>query len=130
MSSDISNSADIIDVRDIIARVEELEDERDGLDEGEQLDEDDSAELDALTELLNDLAGYGGDEQWRGAWYPVTLIRDDYFEDYARELANDIGAIDRNATWPANCIDWEQAASELQVDYSTVEYGEVTYWYR
>ena len=59
-----------------------------------------------------------------------TLIRDTYFEDYARELAEDIGAINRDASWPNNCIDWEEAASQLQQDYFSVEYGDVIYWIR
>ena len=39
-------------------------------------------------------------------------------EDFAREFADQIDAIDRNATWPQNCIDWEYAAKELMYDYA------------
>ena len=117
-------SADIIDVRDIIARVEELE-----TMEGER-DEDEVQELIALSAILADLEGMGGDEQWRGVWYPLTLIRDSYFRTYAEELADDIGAIPRDAGWPMNCIDWDQAARELRYDYSGVDIGGVTYWTR
>jgi antirestriction protein len=39
-------------------------------------------------------------------------------EDFAREIADEIGAIDKDAKWPMNCIDWEQAARELMYDYS------------
>ena len=113
-TKEISNTEDTLDVRDIIAAVE--------------ADEDNApAELVAL---LDELKGNGGDEQWRGDWYPVTLIRDSYFKEYAQELADDIGATDRNAAWPLNCIDWEEAASDLQIDYTTVEFDGVTYWYR
>jgi antirestriction protein len=38
-------------------------------------------------------------------------------EDFAQQLAEDIGAINKNAQWPNNCIDWEHAASELMYDY-------------
>jgi len=38
-------------------------------------------------------------------------------EDFAQEMAEQIGAIDKNATWPQNCIDWEYAAKELMYDY-------------
>src|SRR5688572_17796193 len=120
---DVSNSADLIDVRDVIARFEEL-------GEIETRDDEEEAEFLSLTALLGELEGNGGDEQWRGDWYPVTLVRDSYFKDHARELAEDIGAIKEDAGWPARCIDWEQAASELQGDYSSVEYEGVTYWYR
>jgi hypothetical protein len=133
--ADISNNEDTLDVRDIIARVEELEDERDAIDEDDadalaEWKTENDEELDELTELLSDLKGYGGDEQWRGDWYPGTLIRDSHFRDYAEELADDIGAVDSNASWPMTCIDWDQAARELRQDYSAVEYGSVTYWYR
>jgi len=39
-------------------------------------------------------------------------------EDFAREMADNTGAIDNNASWPNNCIDWEQASSELMHDYT------------
>jgi len=39
-------------------------------------------------------------------------------EDFAREMAEQLGAIDKNAQWPQNCIDWEYAAKELMYDYS------------
>lgn len=39
-------------------------------------------------------------------------------EDFARQLADDIGAVNSNAIWPNNCIDWEQAGRELMYDYS------------
>ena len=94
------------------------------------LDDDESEELKTLTDLLDDLKGNGGDEQWRGDWYPLTLIRDSYFKDYAQELAEEIDAIPNNAQWPCTCIDWEQAAQELRMDYSSTEYDGVTYWYQ
>lgn len=143
MESTVDLSANVIDVRDIIARVEELEAERDSQtrtdDDGTEHDDPqlwrdqnqgDAEELDGLTAILEELKGYGGDEQWRGDWYPVTLIRDDYFEDYARELAEDIGAIQRDAQWPNNHIDWTAAAEALQTDYSSAEVDGTDYWYR
>lgn len=130
---EISNSDDVIDVRDIIARVEELEEMRDAeTEKGLEpfTDSEDAEELATLTAFLADMAGNGGDEKWRGDWYPVTLVRDSYFEDYAQELADELGLIPSDARWPATCIDWEQAARELQQDYTTSEFGGVTYWYR
>lgn len=140
---------DIIDVRDIIARFEELEAERDALqatiDDTEECDADriealnaleafdkgeSLIELDELTAILDALNGAGGDEQWRGDWYPVTLIRDSYFKSYAQELAEDIGAVNEDATWPNNCIDWDQATRELRMDYTSFGIGGVTYWTR
>lgn len=135
--SDIHDTADIIDVRNIIERVEELEEARAEYDERHgtpgawaKIDDGEPEELQALVDLLDGLAGRGGDHDWRGDWYPVTLIRDSYFEEYAQELAADIGAIDRSARWPLTRIDWKAAAEDLQQDYCQVDYGPSTYWYR
>jgi len=78
-----------------------------------------------LRKFASQAEGYAAD--WR---YGETLIRDSYFEEYARELADDIGAIPRDAGWPTTCIDWEQAARELQMDYTSVNFDGVTYWVR
>ncbi len=114
-----------IDVREVIDRVEELRTER----EDETIDAEDAEELAELESLLEDLAGNGGDHQWEGTWYPITLISEGSFEDYARDLAEDIGGV-KETSWPNSCIDWEQAAAELQQDYTSVEFAGETYYYR
>jgi hypothetical protein len=38
--------------------------------------------------------------------------------------------VPRDLKWPFTCIDWEQAASELQMDYSAVDFDGVIYWIR
>lgn len=131
----IDNTEDLIDVRDIIARVEELEDRIESGPTAEDLAEDYPVtwhieELASLRALLDELKGYGGDHEWNGDWYPVTLIRDSYFKEYAQDLADDIGAINADATWPNNCIDWDRAARELRMDYTSAEFEGVTYWFR
>jgi hypothetical protein len=165
---DVDNSQDVMDVRDVIQRFEELESEQESLvtdytdaEDGSEeqanainalcsfwnitpeevadsvaaLDEPNDSfngepELEALRSFLNEMSGYGGDEQWRGDWYPVTLIRESYFKDYAEELAEDIGAINRDAQWPLSYIDWEAAAEALKMDYGTADLDGVTYYYR
>lgn len=144
MDLDNLNLEDVIDVRELTDRVDELREERDNFEithpdggtveapgEWAGLNPDDAAELATLEAILSELEGYGGDEQWNGSWYPGTLIRDSYFEDYAQELAEDVcsDAIG-NASWPLTCIDWKHAARELQMDYSAIEIDGVTYWYR
>ena len=62
--------------------------------------------------------------------YGTGEIRPPFDSTKAQELAEDCGLIPDDAKWPCNCIDWEQAAEELQVDYSTVEYDGETYYYR
>lgn len=123
-----TNSDDVIDSRDVIARIEELESEREDAeaDDNEKTwDVDNGEELAALKAFAEQAEGCAPD--WR---HGATLIRDSHFEDYARDLAEDIGAINKDASWPNTCIDWEQAASELQADYSAVDFDGVTYWVR
>jgi hypothetical protein len=130
--SHINNSQDIIDVRDLIARVEELREEIEAyavkMDDW-QANADNQEELEALEGLLEELCGNGGDEQWEGNWYPVTLIRDSYFTDYARELLEDCGEIPKDLPSYIE-INWEATARNILVDYSSVEIDDVTYWYR
>lgn len=117
--------ADIIDVRDMIARFEYLEGQN--LSRGEE----EWDERKALRAVLDELEGQGGDEQWRGAWYPITLIADSYLEDYARETADDLyGAEMRAAHWPFSYIDWEAATDAFRMDYTSIEIDGLTYWYR
>ena len=156
--SDFSNQDDYIDSRDVISRIDELSDEIDELgghelrptatrdvwevredsdggwtivdghhasegDAREAYTEEQTTELEVLEALQDEASG--------GDWeHGATLIRETYFEEYARQLADDIGAIDANATWPANCIDWERAADELQQDYTSVDYDGEEYLIR
>lgn len=134
----ISTTADVIDSRDVIARIEYLKDSWDEAEEDDHEDyvlseddwavhlgEEDAHELVALIALADEAEGYAPD--W---FYGETLINEDYFEDYARELAEDIGAIDRDAPWPLRHIDWEAAASELLIDYTGVDYDGTTFYIR
>lgn len=124
----ITSDDDTIQVEDIMERVECLEERE--CDDADPLDEDEKAELQTLSRLLSDMRGYGGEVQWRGDWYPHGLIRDSFFEDYARNLAEETDAIPSDLAWPCTCIDWDAAAEELKQDYSSVEFDGVTYWYR
>lgn len=130
---EISNSEDVLDSRDIITRVEELESELQGVTEDDKQEEQDAeikAELEPMLAFLEEMKGAGGDAQWRGDWYPVTLIRDSYWKEYAQEYAEDVGAIPDNSRWPCTCIDWDQAARELRMDYTCADFDGVTYWFR
>jgi hypothetical protein len=151
---EVDNSQDVLDSRDVIARIEELESLRDDWQKDNELpdyqapetskdkwigddwtdeqtakwtewdESDEGQELKALKALADQCEGYG---DWA---YGETLIRDSYFQDYAEQFAEDIGAINSDATWPNNCIDWEKAADELQMDYTSVDWDGVTYWIR
>ena len=94
-------------------------------------DEDNAEELKELAELIEELRGAGGgDHQWEGDWFPSELIAEDDFEEYAEQLADDIGAVPSDAEWPLTCIDWEQAARELAQAYSSVDYQGKSYYWR
>lgn len=116
-----------IDTRDLIQERDELQarlDDQTADDPiGEEpLDDEDEGRLADIEELLN---AVGGEAQ-----HGVYLIPDYDFEEYAQELAEEIGAIPEGSHWPVTCIDWEQAARELEVDYSSVEFDGDTYLYR
>jgi hypothetical protein len=128
----ISNSDNTIDSRDVLDRIDELSDllEDTGIADKDIGGPDDiysneRDELAALESLSKQASGYADD--WR---HGCTLIRESYFETCAREFAEDIGAIPNDARWPCTCIDWEQAARELQMDYTGVEFDGVTYYVR
>lgn len=137
VESTVDLGAAVIDVRDIIARVEglrvcrdEYNDKMGSPDAWHSVPDGEPDELAMLEGILSELAGYGGDEEFDGDWYPVHLIAEGYFQDYAQDLAEGCGMVDTNASWPMNCIDWEQAARELQMDYSHIIIHGSTYWYR
>lgn len=174
--TDINNRQDIMDSRDVIARIEELQDEQDSLVEeynDAKEEADDAAEesgdewqaTERLCNAINALASFwdinpeevdsavdaldnasdsfNGEEELvtlkafasglenYGDWdHGETLIRASYFTEYAEQLADDIGAIDRDAKWPLDHIDWEAAAEALKIDYTESEFDGVTYYMR
>lgn len=125
----IENTEDVIDSRDVIARLEYLEPdvlECEACKAGEgDCDEGDHNEYYRLKELQDEAEGYSPD------WiHGSTLIRDSYFKDYAQELAEDIGSIKGNEEWPLRHIDWDAAADELKQDYTSVTFDGIEYWIR
>jgi|688.fasta_scaffold274708_2 chromosome segregation ATPase len=83
--------------------------------------DDEKEELEELEELESAISDFKHGE---------TMVKVDNFEEYARQLADDCGMVDHNASWPMNCIDWEKAASELEQDYQTVTYQGTDYFVR
>jgi len=114
-TTEITNSLDVIDSRDIIERIKELKDTE---------DEDEKAELASLENLAEDCQS----SEWT---YGVGLIRDDYFTEYAKELCEDIGDLPKEVPNYIKChIDWDGVTEDLKVDYETVDFDGVTYWFR
>ena len=128
MTKEIINTEDVIDSRDVIERIEDLESMIEDNEEEAEEDQEDLTEEKEELKILKTLAEEAsGSPDWP---HGEVLIRHSHFEEYAQELAEDIGAINRNMAWPNNCIDWEQATRELQMDYMLVDFDGVEYWIR
>lgn len=115
----ITNDIDILDTRDIQARIRFLE-----ISEDNEVDMDED-EADELAYIRDVIESIGTDAASEG----ITLIRDGYFQDYTEEYARDMIG-DKIDDWPMTCIDWDAAGNELKSDYSCVDFGDETYWYR
>ncbi len=87
----------------------------------DEFGEDEQEELAELENLASEISEFRHGEQ-------MIPVRD--FEEYAQELAEEIGAIPRDTAWPCTCIDWEQAARELKMDYTEVTYQGEDYYVR
>lgn len=126
-----------IDTRDAVtAAREELEEAEKAFESANEEDAPDAESVvDEASQNLRDAeADYGPDEHEEPAELEnleseignlrdgETLILERAFEDYARELAEDITPGFRDASWPFTCIDWEQATKELAQDYTSVTY--------
>lgn len=118
---------DLIDSRDVIERIDDIEQEL----EDETLTEDDQ---DALKEELADLQELAEEGELECPDWPYgeTLIAHNYFTEYTQQLAEDIGALPtpESTDWPMRHIDWPAAAEELQQDYVELSYAGNIYWAR
>ena len=137
----ISNYDDIIDSRDVIARIEELESDRDSwiedandLSNEPEFDSDsddwateepaDAEELKTLKSLASEASDYASDWQ-----YGEALIRYSYFTDYIMEMLADCGDLPSEVPWYI-AIDSEQTAENCKADYTTVDFDGVDYYIR
>ena len=123
------NTDDVIDSRDIIQRIEEIQDLLpDCAGEIMPGTSDEIQELKIELAALKALAKEGeASPDWP---YGETLIRDSYFEDYAQEFAEDCCEMPKSDVWPLYCIDWERAANDLKMDYMSVDFDGINYWIR
>lgn len=140
---------DMLDSRDIIARIEWLEEDRethadsiaaaseyaeespeyDALMTTGRADWDatspDAKELYALTAFAKECEGAGVPD-WE---YGATLIRDSYFTAYVQDMLEDCGELPSDLPWYIE-INWDATVRNVQYDYMPVEFGYVTYWVR
>jgi hypothetical protein len=149
----IDNSEQTIDSRDIIARIEELQEYIEECktefeeshtewetkepedDEGahtewlasEPKEDDYSDEQEELDKLLTiqEECNYG---DWE---YGVTLVNESYWEDYCQELCEDIGDFPKDLPSYISChIDWEGVSRDMVQDYTTVNFDGVDFYVR
>ena len=138
-----------LDTRDLEERRQELQVLKDELDEAreiyrqEGMSEEDIEQIEAVKERLSDAEQDFGDDEakeleelnaladeitdWK---HGETLIPCSDFQEYAQDFAEDVKAINRDARWPLNCINWEDAAEELAMDYMTVTFQGTDYYVR
>lgn len=102
-------------------------------EEAKRESEESKTELTEDEELLKKMEEYGIDEDNLEACkaYMEVAGADDLSdfeesycgkfaddEEFAREQAEQLELIDDKAGWPNNCIDWEEASSQLMQDYT------------
>lgn len=123
MAWKFDGTEDMIDSRDIVERLEDLEAQ-------EEHTEDEAAELAALVALKSE-AEHSPD--WN---YGETLIRESYFEDYIEQLIDDcfpeVSKALSSGEWPMRHLklDIEDAANEAKQDYFEIEFNGATYLIR
>ena len=119
-----TNHDDIIDSRDIIERIETLEDERDNMPKGWAASDDEVKELQVLQALAKEGSDYAPD--WE---YGEALVRDSHFVEYAQELLTDCGCLPEDIPHYVH-IDWEGTARDVRMDYTAIDFDGITYWIR
>jgi hypothetical protein len=123
----INNYADYLDSRDIEERIKELKVENKESKKAGELEMVRVyilAELEGLLKLKEQYVNDFGASNWECG---AQFIRESYFKDYAQEFAEDCGLVKDNLQWPNNYIDWEQAARELAMDYSSFDFNGIDY---
>lgn len=110
--AEITLSEDIIDSRDLIARIEFLEYILEDNDAFEVETEEEREELKKLKEFAAGFEGYGDFE------HGESIISGEYFVEYTKQLITDCGYISKDMpSFISDNIDWEGVAEDIKVDY-------------
>lgn len=126
MTEEIHNGLDLIDSRQVMARVEELtsqHDEYHNAEEGVTWTDEDQAELITLEALVKQGEAL---EDWV---HGVTLVRYSYFTEYARDYAHDLEYV-KGDNPLLDHIDWESWADALHQEYTELDFNGVEYFAR
>lgn len=116
---------DVIDLRDVLERIADLESEI-GSDEEIDTDQEELADLNGFVEAVSAVFGISAVEV---AEEEPVIINASYWVEYVKELANDLG-IEPVDEWPSRHIDWKAAADELEMDYARFDYDGTEYLIR
>jgi hypothetical protein len=112
----ITNDLEYFDSRDILRRIDYLENF-------------DDLTLEENVELLHlkDIEGqWNDDESFR---FGVIFVREDYFAEYVKETAQELGYIDPDKiyNWPFSHIDWEAASEDWECEYIFIDFNGTEY---
>ncbi len=123
MSNEITNDMDVIDSRDIIERIEELES---FIEDNVNENSDDITEWKEELRILAELAEEG--EQYSPDWsYGSQLIHENYFEEYMDEMLEDCEDIPKDIP----CyLDITVNYDMLKWDYTELDFNGETYYIR
>lgn len=150
MSTNFDNTDNVIDSRDVIARVEELYDElhdwysdyvleceeertdRGSFEDWLDLEDCYRDEKDEYLILVKLAKQCEDSPDWS---YGETLIHEDYFTKYIEDLIDDCYEMPKemhsgNWPWRHMTMDYEAAADEAKQDYFGVDFDGVTYYIR
>ena len=127
---DVTKYDDVIDSRDVIAHIEQLESDRDEWNDDDDnevqwdiANPDDAELLSQLQVVAEECSGYA---DWD---YGLTLIRYSYWEDYVEEFCKECGYIpDDLPSWIY--IDWSRTAHDFGMDYAIVTFDGIDYYFR
>lgn len=112
----------IIDSRDVIDRIAELETDKElALEDGQDFDDQD--ELDALIELREQCEEC---DEWEDG---ATLVAWEYWDKYVEDLIIDIGDLPRKIP-DYLVIDWQATAENIAADYTIVSFDGMDYYIR
>jgi hypothetical protein len=143
-TNDISNRDNVIDGRDVIARIDELESKRtdlaDAVEEAKtalaDAVEEAKTSADDLTAALTEWDEENGDELkalkalvegYVDDWtHGAKLIRRTYFVEYCEEFCKDIGDLPKDIPSYLE-IDWDATAANLEADFTSVDFDGVEY---
>ena len=146
MTTSITNDEDVIDTRELIARIEDLESTKAALEEDVEnattqveasdatralnvFAQDEGLELKLLLDFASEC------ETLSDYHYGETLIRESYFPNYIEQLIDECYPMPEgfnSSNWPFNhiTIDIAGAAEEAKQDYTCIEFDGVTYYAR